>query len=66
MEDNAVKTGRWEIRQDRETMGMALYLDEVKKDEWDADRIYSFDELHEILRDKSYELIRSERDGIRQ
>ena len=67
MDGYAVREGRWLIRQDGGTMLMSLYLDDVLVDEWEGEKIYSFEELHEMLMIRSYEKLRSEREnGIHQ
>ena len=66
MDGYAVREGRWLIRQDGGTMMMSLYLDDVLVDEWEGEKIYSFEELHEMLMIRSYERLRSERDGVHE
>ena len=43
---------------------MALYLDDRIVEEWEGEKIYSFEELHEILMVRSYEKLRSERNVV--
>lgn len=45
---------------------MSLYLDDVIQEEWQGEKLYSFEELREILTVRSYEKLRSERDGVHQ
>lgn len=66
MDGYGVRLGRWLIRQDGGTMMMSLYLDDVLVEEWQGEKLYSFEELREILTVRSYERIRSERDGVHQ
>lgn len=47
--------GVWKVTQDSETRALRLEKYGHVVDEWQGERMYSFDELHEILIQKSYE-----------
>lgn len=64
MDGYGVRAGRWLIHQDGVTLHMALYLDDRIVEEWEGEKIYSFEELHEILMVRSYEKLRSERNVV--
>lgn len=66
MDGYGVRLGRWLVRQDGGTMMMSLYLDDVLVEEWQGEKLYSFEELREILTVRSYERIRSERYVVHQ
>lgn len=56
METVGVEAGVWKVVQDSRTRGMSLQKYGHTVATWPADRLYTFDELYEILVTKSNEM----------
>lgn len=53
--DYAVKEGAWEIKQNRDTLEMTFWRYDVMLEEWTGEKMYSHEELYEVLVRKARE-----------
>lgn len=56
METIAVKVGMWMIEQNSETFEVSLKKYGAVIENWTGDRLYSFNELHDMLANKTKEI----------
>lgn len=50
----AVSSGVWKIEQDTKTLGIVLLKYGAEVEKWKGERLYTWEELHDILLRESY------------